>query len=223
MKIFFNVTFTLCLLLVSEPILFAQSGNVPNVIALYFNEIKMDSLASAELKIYANDKAVTDEFRKSFLRDGLAPNWKTIRQKELAFMEQQDFFSLLILSVTRELTYKEVENRSNLLIYPTKEKSESSLTAYKKIIDQNKMSWLVNFTKAEAGLVNGKRSLTIAVQLFNAIQPRLFLDKKYTIDASTVSDAASCEEIWACYSQQIAVQVAVDLMDKIERNIRLAR
>src|ERR1041385_4091760 len=110
MNKFLCITITFWLLTTSKQVVFAQTGNVPSVIALSFNEVKMDSLATTELKVYIKDKAVTDEFRKSFLRDGLAPNWKTIRQRELAFMEQQDFFSMLILSVTRELTYKEVEN-----------------------------------------------------------------------------------------------------------------
>jgi hypothetical protein len=201
----------------------AQSLNVPSVIALYPNSIEMDSLAATELKGYENEKAVTDEFRKGFLREGLAPNWKTIRQKELEFMEKQDFFSILVLAVTRELTYKEVENRSNLLIYPTKEKSISSLTAYKKIADQNKMSWVVNFIKAEAHMLNGKRSLVVSVQLYNVVQPRLFLDKKFIIDSTLLQEAEACEEVWVCLSQQISNMVVIDLMDKIERFIRLSR
>jgi hypothetical protein len=128
-----------------------------------------------------------------------------------------------VFAITHELTYKEVENRSNLLIYPTKERSENSLAAYKKIVDQNKMSWVVSFPRAEASILNGKRKLTISVQLYNAVQPRLFIDKKYSIDSSSISDKENCEEIWACLSQRITDLIVVDLIDKIERNIRLAR
>ena len=213
----------LSFLLFHQQKVLAQAVNVPSVIALYPNEIQVDSLAATELNFYKNDNAVTDEFRKGFLRDGLAPNWKTIRQKELTFMEKQDFFSLLILAITHELTYKEVENRSNLLIYPVKDRSASSLAAYKTIVDQNKMSWLINFPKAEALVTNGKRTLTISLQLYNAVQPRLFLDKKFSVDVTAISDAENCEEPWACLSQQITSSVVTDLMDKIERNIRLAR
>ena len=223
MKNLVCVAIVLSFLLHHQQTAFAQAGNVPSVIALYPNEIVMDSLAAAELKVYENDKAVTDEFRKGFLRDGLDPNWKIIRQNELTFMAKQDFFSLMVLMVTHDLTYKEVENRSNLLIYPTKEKSASSLTAYKKIADQSKMSWVINFTKAEARVNNGKRSLIIAVQLYNVIQPRLFLDKKFTIDSTLLNEPENCEEIWSCLSQQLSASIVIDLVDKIERNIRLSR
>jgi len=223
MKNLVCVAIVLSFLLHHQQTAFAQDGNVPSVIALYPNEIVMDSLAATELKVYENDKAVTDEFRKGFLRDGLAPNWKIIRQNELTFMAKQDFFSLMVLMVTHDLTYKEVENRSNLLIYPTKEKSASSLTTYKKIADQSKMSWVINFTKAEARVNNGKRSLIIAVQLYNVIQPRLFLDKKFTIDSTLLNEPENCEEIWSCLSQQLSASIVIDLVDKIERNIRLSR
>ncbi|MBI3483059.1 MAG: hypothetical protein HY015_08830 [Bacteroidetes bacterium] len=202
---------------------FAQHGNVPSVIALYPNEIETDSLAATELKNYENEKAITEDFRKGFLREGLAPNWKIIRQNELAFMEHQDFFSMLVLTITHELTYKEADNRTNLLIYPIKERCAGSLLANKKIADHNKISWVINFLKAEARMVEGKRRLTISVQLYNAVSPRFFLDKKFSIDSGSLTELENCQEIWGCLSQQLATSVVIDLMDKIERNIRLNR
>ncbi len=223
MKNLVSAAIVLSFLLHNQQTVFAQTGNVPSVIALYPNEIVMDSLAAAELKGYENNKMVTDEFRKGFLRDGLDPNWKIIRQNELTFMEKQDFFSSMVLTVTHDLTYKEVENRPDLIIYPSKEKSPSSLTSYKKIADQNKMSWVVNFTKVETRVNNGKRILTITVQLYNVVQPRLFLDKKFTLDSALLNEPENCEEIWSCLSQQLSASIVIDLVDKIERNIRLSR
>jgi hypothetical protein len=201
----------------------AQTKNVPSVIALYPNEIKSDSVSSVALSIYKNDSALNDTFRKGYIKPGLAPNWKTIREKELDYMEKQDFFSILVLTITRELTYKEVENRSNLLIYPIKEKSASSLIAYKKIADQNNVSWLVNFTKVETHSIGDKHTLIVSVQLYNSITPRLFLDKTFTLDSSALKESESCNETWHCLSEQIASLIVIELADKIERNIRFVR
>jgi len=200
-----------------------QAKNVPSVIALYPNEIKSDSASAAAVKIYKNDSAITDAFRKGYVKPNLASNWKTIREKELVYMEKQDFFSMLVLAVTRELTYKEVENRSDLLIFPVKERCPGTLAAYKKVADQHKISWVINFTKVETRSVGSKCTLLVSVQLYNAIMPILFLDKNFALDSSALQENENCSETWQCLSQQIAHAIAAELADKIERNIRFNR
>jgi len=201
----------------------SQTKFVPTVITLYPNESKVDSASYIELKLYEKTGVVTDQLRKEFLREGLASNWKIIRENELSFMDQQDFWSLLILSVTRELTYKEIENRSNLLIYPLKQTLANTLPSYKKLADQNKVSWVVNFVRAEALQEADKQILRVTVQLYNVVTNRIFLDKVYSVDSFSLTQSENCEDKWLCMAEHIQQAVVFDLADKIEKYIRHER
>jgi hypothetical protein len=202
----------------------AQTKFLPTVIALYPNEIAVtDSIAQKELNVYKKNGVVTQQLRNEYLRPGLALNWKTIREKELAFMDAQDFFTILTLSVTRELAYREIENRANLLIYPLKQTLPGTLIAYKKIADQHKVSWVMNGIRSEASIVENKRMLKITIQLYNVVTNRVYLDKIYSADSSMLTEEEIFDEVWIYLAEKIQQAIVIDLADKIERNIRHER
>jgi hypothetical protein len=202
---------------------FSQGKFLPTVILFYPNEIKEDSLSSIELKAFQITGTVTEQMRKEFIREGLAPNWRIIREKELVLMNEQEFYGNLILSITRQLTYLEIENRSNLLIYPEKRKLSGGLVNYKKIADEYRVSWVVNINKTEAVALQGKRLLNVTLQLYNVVTNRIYLDKSYSVDSSEVVFSDTCQDVWSCMAESIQHAIVTDLADKIEKNIRHER
>jgi hypothetical protein len=212
----------ICILFISV-IGSAQSKFVPTIITLYPTKIKTDSISSLELKSYEQTGVVTEQLRKEFLREGLAPNWRLIRQRELDFMDTQNFFTLLVLSTTRELTYKEMENRNNLLIFPLKQTQDNALPLYKKTADQHKVSWVINLLQCETQVQGENRSLKVLAQLYNVVTNRIYLDKIYVADSSTLSPSETCNDTWLCLGEAVQKAMVIDLSDKIEKNIRHER
>jgi hypothetical protein len=203
---------------------YGQTKFVPAVAALYPTEVKVaDTVSARELKAYDKTGVVTEQMRKEFLREGLALNWKTIREKELEFIDEQDFFSVLMLSITRELTYREIENRNDLLIFPLKQTALNTLPACKKVADQHRVSWVVNFVKAEASKDGDNRALSISIQLYNVVTNRMYIDKKFTFTSLELPEDAVCSDVWNCLAGKMTDAIVTDLADKIERNIRHAR
>lgn len=198
----------------------APSKFIPSVVALYPTVTVSDSIAAVELLAFVKQDAITEEFRREYVRDGLPPNWKLIREKELPFIENQDFYSTLELAITRELTYREMENRVNLLIYPSTDKSVSDLQAFKQIADSHKVSWVLSITRVETAVKADVRKLAVTVQLYNVITHRVYLSQSYTQTTETLADAAACESVWLCLADMIKDSVVTDVADRIEKNIR---
>lgn len=197
-----------------------QGKFLPSVVVLYPSAIKADSTSASELKSFEKQETITDAFRQEYVRPGLPPNWKTIREKELLFIDQQDFYSLLELTITRELTYREMENRTNLLIYPSKDKSVADLVAFKKMADQHQVSWVLSITKVETTLQNSIRKLIVNVQLYNVITHRIYLTQVYTQSSESITDSSACESVWMCLIESIKDPIVTDVADRIEKNIR---
>jgi hypothetical protein len=209
--------------MLSPACIFAQLKFLPTIIALYPREMKVDSIASIELNNYRQSGIVTEQLRKQFLRDGLAPNWKMIREKELAFMDEQDFNTLFLLSLTRELAYIEIENRPSLLIYPLRINNDNSPAFYRRLADEHKVSWIIDVIRTEAICQDDKRVLKITIQLFNVVTNRILLDKQYISDSVTATPTDTCSDSWLCMAERIQKTAAVDITDKVEKNIRYER
>lgn len=211
---------TLCFICITTFVVAQAPGKfIPSVVALYPSVVKSDSASGIEIKAFEKQETITDAFRQEYVRAGLPTNWKTIREKELLFIDQQDFYSLLELTVTRELTYREMENRTNLLIYPSKDKSVVDLAAFKKMADLHQVSWVVSITKIETTLQNSIRKLVVNVQLYNVITHRIYLTQVYSQSSESI-DPAACESIWMCLIESIKHPIVTDVADRIEKNIR---
>lgn len=202
---------------------FSQVKFVPTVVVLYPNEIIEDSVSIKELNYYRQDVSVTEEFKKKFLHEGLTANWKIIRERELSFMSNQNFYTAMVLSITHELVYREIENRSSLIIYPLKQPVGNSLFAYKKLADQHKVSWIVNMVRTDATSIGDKRILNIKIHLYNVVTNRLFIEKEYMVNSTMITLSEECSDIWLCMFNSIQGTIVFDLSDKIEKNIRYER
>jgi hypothetical protein len=210
-------------LLLSIGICFGQEKFVPTVAVLNPSKIFInDSLIKREIDMYSIEQEFSEDFKKDFLNARLASNWRTIREKELIYMEKQDFFSMIPLNISRELGYLEVDHRPTMVIYPVKEALNNDLAAYKKLSDRLQVSWIINPWTVELMSLEGKRTLSLKVYLYNVVTHRIYLDKIYTVDESQIEPDGSeqCDTPWICLSQSIQKLVVHDLFDRIEKNIR---
>lgn len=159
---------------------------------------------------------ITDEIRKNYVKADLAPNWKIIRNSELDFIAKQDFFSTLVIMLSRELTYKESDYHDYPLIYPVRETCGKDLTRLKILADKYKVSWVVNCLRVETEVSSGKRRLSVHIQMYNAMTKRLFIDSVYKAD-DTLSESCE-EESWLCTIENIKKDLVKDMVDKVEKN-----
>ena len=206
------------ILLVNGGWVLGQEKHEPAVLFLYTNNVVMSDNIREEVSVYDKEIEITDEVRKGYVQDNLSQNWKIIRNKELEFIKKQDFATLLLITLSRELAYKEIENHENLLIYAVKETATTDKAQYKALTDKHKMSWLVNIPTVELIEEGGTKRLVLTVQLYNAKTGWLFLDTSYKADSSEI-DLTACEEgIWYCLIQKIKIPITRDVADKVDRN-----
>lgn len=194
----------------------AQGKMEPAVLFLYPHQISMDDSASAVLSAYLQEQQITDELRQRYIPDNLAPNWKTIREYELKFIEQQDFPTILVVKLSRELTYRENDYHDVPLIYPVKETAAAENTRYKRLADAHGMSWLVNFPTIRLWQEGSIKKIAITVQLYNVMTNRLFVDHTYTADSSTLD--VCDDDAWYCMAEKLKPVMMKDLADSIEKN-----
>lgn len=203
-------------LLLTSMLTNAQEKLEPTVLYLYPREVEMSDAVKNDLAAYNKETEITDEVRNNFIQPGLAPNWKSIRSKELEFIQKQDFVTVFVVALSRELAYKELEYHPNLLIFPWKETSASDKVSYKKLADKFDMSWLVNIPKVELTQDASGKHMKVSIQLFNTLTGWIFLDTSYTVDSSSIG---SCEEDdWYCMVERIKVPITRDIADKVDKN-----
>jgi hypothetical protein len=209
-------------LLLALPLcVYSQEKFSPTVVILSPANINVsDSSIMEEISPYTIEQELSDEFKKGFLNPGLAPNWRRIRERELEFMPQQNFFTMISLNISRELAYLEVDHRPNMVIYPVKETSINDLVTYKKLCDKFQVSWVINPIMVELLSIGGKREMRLKVYLYNVVTHRLYVDKLYTLNETALTEVDSCNSTWLCLSQAVQQLAIADLFDKIEKNIR---
>ena len=196
----------------------AQEKPEPTVLFLYPADVIIPQSIKPELTVYDKEIEITTEIRNSYVTPGLSPNWKTIRENELEFVKRQNFATLLVIGLSRELTYRAVQHFDNILIYPLKKSLEPNKVTYKILAEQYSMSWLVNVHKIELSRTGSTNQLTVSVELYNPNPDWVFVDSTYTVD-DTALDAAACEEgIWYCLSEKLKITIIDDLEDKIQKN-----
>lgn len=208
------LTFTVCFFLATT--IMAQQDYEPTVLFLYPNQTIVSDSAKSELEEFEQEVEITDEIRKNYVKADLAPNWKIIRNSELDFIALQDYFSTLVIFLSRELTYKESDYHDFPLIYPVKETCGKDLARLKVLADTYKVSWVVNCVRVETEVSEGKRKLSVHIQMYNAMTKRLFIDSVYKADDTT---SESCpDEGWLCTIENIKKDIVKDMVDRVEKN-----
>lgn len=194
-----------------------QPGFEPTLIVLYPHEIVMAGNIAKELDQYTQETEITDEIRKGFVKEGLPENWKIVREKELEFARKQDFASLLALTISRDITYREVQYHDNLLIFPVKESAGADKNIYKSLAEKYHVTWVVNIVKVELSYAGSSKQIKVTLQLYNALTGWVFLDSFYTADDSVTPE--TCEPgSWLCLAENVKTHIARDVTDKVERN-----
>lgn len=188
----------------------------PTLVVLYPHEVAMSDEIAKEVTIYTQETEITDEVRESFIKEGLAENWKIIREKELEIIKKQDYAGLLALLLSREVTYQEVQFHDNPLIFVTRESSGGDKAKYKMLAEKYQVSWVLNILKVHLYTHGERKHLEITIQLYNTSAGWLFLDKTFEVHDSEI---AQCDEgTWFCLASQVKNQIAHEVADKIERN-----
>lgn len=194
----------------------AQTVFDPTAVILYPYQVMANDTIDREHDVYVKELEITEEVRKNYVKPGLAKNWKIIREKELEFLKKQDFSTLLVLTLSRELTYREMEHHENLLIYPLREPMNNKLL-YKSVAQKHNVTWIINILKVELSSTKKVKTMKVTLQMYNVIANRVMLDKIYTTDDTTTP--TSCEAGgWLCLVENIKVPMVKDMEDKIERS-----
>lgn len=203
-------------LILLSTVVFAQNKPEPTVLFLTPSQVVASDDISEYLKAYDKETDITDEMRKNYIPENLAPNWKTIREKELDYISHQNFSVVLVIALSRELTYHEIVDHDTSLIYPVKTTVTPGKVAYKKVADEHYVSWVVNIPKVTLQQTEGNKKLTIDLQLYNAVTDRIFLTKTYQISSAAVENCD--DDMWACMIEKIKLGITDDLTNIIERN-----
>jgi ribosomal protein L7Ae-like RNA K-turn-binding protein len=208
--------FFLCLLSFATSIAcFSQAKFNPTGIVLCpFEKIVAKDLQDS-INTYQSATEITEDIRKQFIPPGLQMNWKLVREKELAIMANQNYFSLLSLSLEREINYKLVENYTNSLIVVAKDSSKTDLVTYKKLIEQHKVDWIVNPSSIKISQAAGKIKMEVKFQAYYHPLGYILLNTAFAI---TEADAKDCNDSkLTCLLNAAAAKMASLTVDKIER------
>lgn len=143
----------------------AQNKFHPTGLVLCPMETKVESSWESLIVNYVAKGEISPEERAKFVNNKIPVNWRTIRENELAIIQDQNFFSFLTLSLSREINYQLQEGNPNLLIYPVRDSVKSVVTEYQKYLTTRKLDWVVNPYKVHLTEVNGKKIIEIWLHL----------------------------------------------------------
>ena len=208
----------LVIFLICHGVVMAQEKMEPSVLYLFTENIIATDKVLEDISVYSMEVRVNDDMKKKFIPENLAANWKIIRENELEFVLKQDYASMLILALSRELVYKEYDNYPDLLIYPVKETSAADVDNYKEITASHGTNWLVNIPQIELKQEDNVKSLIVHLQLYNAVSDRLFLDTRYAVNSTEIKGDICEEGIWYCLIQLVKVPVAKDIANAVDLN-----
>jgi hypothetical protein len=198
----------------------AQTHFKPSLIVLYPAEAVVTGDVGEKLKMHETEMEISEALRKDFIKDDLPLNWKLTREKELEFIQKQDYFVLLTLAISREITYKEIEYHHNSLIYPLKETiiepAKHETVPYKKMAEAHQVTWIVNIKKAVVSREDGNMTLTVHYKLYNIKTNRFMRDN--TVAFQAPENDVACSEDWTCLIDGIKDKMTEDLVHYIERN-----
>jgi hypothetical protein len=194
-----------------------QDDLEPTVVLLYPNALTASDPILNALEEYSTTLEITEEVRRNFVRDDLTKNWKLIRTHELDFIQHQDFLKLFVITVSRDVTYKEANYHDRPYIFPLDKKLPADRLAYHTLADSCKVSWVVNFTNVTLTETNGVKTLSVYVQMYNAMTRRLFIDSTFKVTDQKVPEGCEAGS-WDCLIENIKGILTESIVDKVEKN-----
>lgn len=158
---------------------------------------------------------ISPDEKAKFLNNRIPLNWRTIRENELAIIQDQNFFSLLTLSLSREINYQLQEGSPNLLVYPVRDSIKSVATEYQKFLTKRKMDWVANPYKVHLAETNGKKSIEVWLHMY--YQPTNHLQTNTSIKVTEEEVNANDGSVVNSLLMEVVKRTATIAVDRINR------
>jgi hypothetical protein len=197
-------------------ILQAQNKFHPTGLVLCPLENKVEGSWENLIANYVVKGEISPEEKAKFVNNKIPINWRTIRENELAIIQDQNFFSFLSLTLSREINYQLQESSPNLLIYPVRDSVKSVVTEYQKFLTTRKMDWLVNPYKVLLTETNGKKSMEVWLQLHYQPTNHLQINTSIKVTEDEVVNASG-ESVISNLLAETVKRLATTAVDRISR------
>lgn len=194
----------------------AQNKFHPTGLVLCPMETKVEGAWADIIAGYVLKGEISPEEKAKFVNNKIPVNWRTIRENELAIIQDQNFFSLLSLSLSREINYQLQEGSPNLLVYPLRDSVKAVVTEYQKFLTARKMDWVVNPYKVHLAETNGKKSIEVWLHVFYQPTKHLQINTSVKVTEDDILDANSEPDANGLF-MEIAKRMATIAVDRINR------
>jgi hypothetical protein len=183
----------------------------PSLAILYPNRIEASSDILGALEVYGSRMVITDEMRQSFITPDLPDHWKINRTKLLDFLEEQDFFSLITVSTSNQLSYQLNNSHDVLLCFPVKDISSANKSVYMDLCNKHDVSWIINYTDLKLRMENGTAKIEAKLQVYNVVSDHIWLNKTYI-----VSGTSSCmSSQWECVLKNLIEETTAEIYELV--------
>lgn len=163
----------------------AQQEFGPTILILSPLNINVDGQLKAEIEV--SDRRIKDEAKQrldlerpfSKAMKSEPENIKIMEKKTGLFSKKIDFYSSMSYILSEYLQFKMLERFPALLIYPDHQVSAGDTTELQTIADKQHMRFVLNPQEMNLNIVDEKKVSKIRIQLYDAAQHAIILDKFY--------------------------------------------
>jgi hypothetical protein len=172
----------------------------PQILILTPNEFKYDKTFEKDIKSANKElskrpkKSEQSDFLKSDEFKKQSDNIQKITLSEISFSEKLDFSKQASFIAHQYLTYRFYERFPNLLILLSNTKSNGSPTELKKIADNDKIQYILNFSRIELYKKDGISFAKISVQLYDNSSQTFLINSEYEGDWSNPGFEFTCTD-----------------------------
>lgn len=197
----------------------------PQILILTPNELKYEKTFETDIKSAnkdlskrpknseQNDFVKSDEFKKQ------PDNIQRITLSEISFSEKFDFSKQASLIAHQYLVYRFYERFPNLLILLSNTKSNGSQTELKKIADNDKIQYVLNFSRIELYKKDGISFAKISVQLYDNSSQTFLINSEYEGDWSNPGFEFACtDKSIDCTISNALSKVLADVIYQVASN-----
>lgn len=195
----------------------------PTIVILYpFEKVYSDEIRR-ELQEFKRKRETefTEEQKEALMKDvGSAKNWRKIREAEIDFLGNQDFFTHLTFGCEIYLSFKLFEYNPDFLALPARDSCKGDLATLKTIAKKHNVDWVLNFPKIALEKKGDKKITTVTFQLYNVNADKVLFEKVYTGTNKNPGLEFTCEndeDSWRCTLNSLESVALFDILDEINR------
>ncbi|MGZ3822975.1 MAG: hypothetical protein ACXVB6_20450, partial [Mucilaginibacter sp.] len=150
---------------------------------------------------------------------GEPENINLMQRSTKAFLQQVDFSMQIPVFAQNFLIYRFYERFTNCLILLRNEKSNGTIEDLKRVADEQKMPYILNFPKVSFYKQNGEIWCKMSVQLYEQQSSKLLLDKEYSGDWNNHGFEFTCDQgTIGCTINNSLSQALPDVISQIASN-----